>query len=123
MNYIFPFEKLQVWQVSKSFAVQIYLCTSGFPDSEKYGLCNQMRRSSISISSNIAEGNSRYGKNDRIKFFNIAHSSLMELLSQAMIANELQIINNQDISNIRELGIEISNKLMALINSQKEYNP
>lgn len=121
MNYTFPFEKLQVWHLSKTLAVHIYIFTSEFPDSEKFGLSNQMRRSVISISSNIAEGNSRHGKNDRVKYFNIAFASLMELLSQAIIANELQILNNISLTSIRNSGSEISNKLLALIDSQKEY--
>lgn len=53
--YVFGFEKLEVWVEAKNFTKNVYLVTSGFPDSEKFGLVNQLRRTSVSICSNLAE--------------------------------------------------------------------
>jgi four helix bundle protein len=74
---VYGFEKLQVWQDSKSLAVMIYKVTSTFPDDEKYGLTSQMRRAIVSVSSNIAEGSSRNTKKDQAYFYGIAYSSLV----------------------------------------------
>ena len=57
--FIYSFEKLEVWKESKNFTKLIYLTTSNFPESEKYGLVSQLRRASVSVCSNIAEGTSR----------------------------------------------------------------
>lgn len=117
MKYKFPFENLNVWVLSKDLSVIIYQQTKTFNIQEKYGLIDQMRRASVSVNSNLAEGNSRMGKSDRIRFFNISYSSLMELISQSIIAFELGYINESCCDLIREKGAEISNKINSLINS------
>lgn len=117
MKYKFPFENLNVWVLSKDLTVIIYQQTKSFSTREKYALIDQMRRASVSVSSNLAEGNSRRGKSDRIRFFNISYSSLMELISQTIIAFELGYINESCCDLIREKGSEISNKINSLINS------
>lgn len=121
MKYIFTFEKLNVWVLSKDLTVLIYQTTCAFPESEKYGLVPQMQRAAISVSSNIAEGNSRRGKSDRIKFFNIAFSSLMEIISQSIIAFELGILEVKTLDEIRLKGSEISNKLISMMNNQQSH--
>lgn len=121
MKYLFSFEKLNVWIASKDLALLIYKGSEGFPKSENFGLVNQIGRSSISISSNIAEGNSRKSKTDRLRFFNIAYSSLMEMLSQSIIAYELGFITSDNYHKTRDLSNEISNKLIALMNKQETF--
>lgn len=59
MSYTYTFEKLEVWQLSRSFVKEVYELTKSFPKDEQYGLSNQIRRAAVSISSNIAEGSSR----------------------------------------------------------------
>lgn len=81
IRYKYSFEKLQVWQLAKSFTVSIYKMTEKFPEIEKFGLTGQLRRASVSICSNIAEGNSRISKKERAYFFQIAFSSTMEVLN------------------------------------------
>ena len=85
-RYIFSFEKLNVWQLSLTFANDIYKITKSFPVEERYGLTNQLRRASISIASNLAEGSSRSNRNDKARFTQIAFGSLMEVLCQLTIA-------------------------------------
>ena len=79
--YIFSFEKLEVWIESKEFTKQIYAITSKFPDTEKFGLISQIRRASISIASNIAEGSARKSFKDKAHFSTIAFGSAVEVLN------------------------------------------
>lgn len=118
----YGFEKLLVWQESKDIAVIIYKTTQSFPGEEKYGLTNQLRRAAISVSSNIAEGSNRTTKNDQARFYSIAYSSLMEVLSQIIVSKELGFIENQQYSNIRLKIESISNKLNALKNATIRLN-
>lgn len=83
---MFNFEKLEVWQEAVSFADSVYAITRTFPDGERFGLTNQMRRAAVSISSNIAEGSSRSSRPDFARFVEIATGSLFEVVSQAAIS-------------------------------------
>ena len=82
---IYSFEKLIVWQKSRKLAVLIYKITLVFPKEELFGLTSQMRRCSISIPSNIAEGSGRQTSKEKARFTEIAYSSALELLNQLMI--------------------------------------
>lgn len=75
----------------------IYSATRNFPQEEKFGIISQMRRSSISISSNIAEGTSRITNKDKAHFSTIAFCSTMELLCQIIISKRLNYISEEDI--------------------------
>src|SRR6059058_785365 len=83
---MFNFEKLDVWQKAIDFADLIYNETRAFPAEERFGLTNQLRRASVSISSNIAEGSSRSSRTDFARFAEIAAGSVFEAVSQAFIA-------------------------------------
>lgn len=82
---MFNFEKLEVWQKAIEFADLVYSNTRGFPVDERFGLTNQMRRASVSISSNIAEGSSRISRKDFARFIEIATGSVFEVISQSFI--------------------------------------
>lgn len=84
------FKELQVWQNSVNLATEIYQLTNSYPGNEIYGLTSQLRRCSISISSNIAEGAGRYGKKEFQHFLNIAYGSLFELETQLIISKNLK---------------------------------
>lgn len=84
---MFRFEKLEVWQKAVEHAGRVYQITRQFPDDERYGLTSQVRRSAVSISSNIAEGSGRTSDVDFARFLEIAYGSLMENVSQAKVAN------------------------------------
>ena len=118
MPYTFSFEKLNVWIDSKELVKLIYAVTGNFPSEEKFGLTNQLRRASISIASNIAEGTSRNTNKDKAHFTTMAFSSLMEVLNQLIIAHELDFIKKDDYLDIRNNIDKISNKLNALRKSQ-----
>ncbi|WP_409029146.1 four helix bundle protein [Gracilimonas sediminicola] len=97
----YSFEKLDVWKKSKDFAVKIYRVTQSFPKEEKFGLVSQLRRASISVSSNIAEGSSRTSGKDQGRFYTIAYSSTIEVLNQLMISKELQFLTVEAYNELR----------------------
>lgn len=87
------FKELIVWQKSVDLVTEIYRITEVFPKSEIYGLTSQIRRASVSIPSNIAEGHSRRSSVDYIQFLKIARGSLAELETQLIIARKLDFID------------------------------
>lgn len=84
---MFNFEKLELWQKSTAFAGSIYDRTPVFPSDERFGLTNQMRRASVSISSTLAEGRPRGSRANCGRFVEIATGSTFEVVSPARIAN------------------------------------
>jgi len=118
MAYQFSFEKLNIWIDSKELIKTIYSVTKTFPNEEKFGLTNQLRRASVSIASNLAEGTSRQTNKDKAHFTTIAFSSIMEVLNQVIIARELNFIKENNYLIIRTEIEKISNKLNALRKAQ-----
>ena len=116
--FTYSFEKLEVWQLSRSLVKTIYSITNNFPSEEKYGITSQIRRAAISVSSNLAEGSSRKTPKEQARFTQIAFASLLELLNQLIICNDLQYISEKELLKIREDIEMISNKLNSLYNSQ-----
>ena len=116
--YQYSFEKLDVWQQSRALVKEVYKITEGFPVEEKYGLTSQIRRASISVSSNLAEGAARKTAKDQAHFSTIAYGSLMELLNQLILASDLDYITNEVVVKTRPRIEEIGNKLNSLRNSQ-----
>jgi four helix bundle protein len=96
----------------------IYRLTKDFPSEEKFGLISQLRRTSISIASNLAERTSRKTNKDKAHFTTISFSSAMEVLNQIIISKELNFISEKDYILVREKLEKISNMLNALRNSQ-----
>lgn len=84
-----PHRKLLVWQKSVELSVLVYRLTESFPKHEQYGLASQMRRASVSVASNLAEGAGRQGSKELVQFLNIARASLSELDTQVEIASEV----------------------------------
>ena len=83
------YRDLKVWQKSYTFCLQIYQETRKLPNEEKFGLTSQIRRSAVSIPSNIAEGYGRKTTADYLRFLSIAYGSLCELETQIMLAGDL----------------------------------
>ena len=111
---IYSFEKLEVWQDARNLTRTIYKITRKFPDDEKYGISNQMRRAAISVSSNIVEGSYRTTSKDKSNFMTISYSSLMELLNQTIVSYDLLYLNEDEYNDIRKLIEKVSNKLNSL---------
>jgi len=106
------FRELKIWQKSKALCLEVYKVTKEFPSDERFGLTNQIRRCSVSIPSNIAEGCGRNTEKQLVNFLNISMGSLTELDTQIIISSEIGYIN-EDKSN--ELLREI-NELEKMIN-------
>ena len=118
MRKEFSFEKLEVWKESVNLTKLVYNVTSEFPEQEKFGLVNQLRRASVSIASNLAEGTSRITNKDKAHFTALAFSSLMEVLNQLIISKELNFISEEKYDKLRiEIG-KISRMLNALRKAQ-----
>lgn len=116
--YKYSFEKLDVWQQSRELVKAIYEITHEFPTEEKYGLTSQIRRATISVSSNLAEGAARKTAKDQAYFSTIAYGSLMEMLNQLILASDLEFITAEALNSIRPKIEEVGNKLNSLRNSQ-----
>ena len=108
-------QDLQVWQLGMTLVKDVYALTQKFADSEKFGLCSQMRRAAVSIPSNIAEGAARSGNKEFLRFLFIARGSLSELETQVMIAQDLGFIENH--KPVMNLMNELFAKLSGLISS------
>ena len=102
-SFIGRYQSLAVWKVAKTLAVLTYKATNTFPKSELYGLTSQMRRCSVSVASNIAEGWSRPSKPEKLRFLDIARGSLLELETQAIIAYETTVLGPNDYQQLTEL--------------------
>ena len=108
------FEKLRVWKEAIKFNSKIYVLTRDFPKEELYGLTSQLKRSSLSISNNIAEGISRVTTKEKLRFLTIAYSSLMEVLNCLIVAEDLNYISIESLHCFRKKIDEISNMILNL---------
>ncbi|MBI4655544.1 MAG: four helix bundle protein [Elusimicrobia bacterium] len=112
-----PHKKLKIWTKIIAFIEDIYSITTRYPQEEIYGLTSQMRRSAVSVASNIAEGFARRNSNEKIQFCYISRSSLSEIDAQLEISLRLKFIDNKEHENLQEKLDEISRMLNGLINS------
>jgi four helix bundle protein len=112
------FEELRVWQRAKDLAVFVYKLTSHGKISKDYGLKDQIRRASVSIPSNIAEGDELGTNNLAIRYFYIAKGSSAEVLTQAIISLEIGYIDNSDHEYIEKECKAISSMLTKLIKAR-----
>ena len=106
---------LDVWKKSVSLVTSIYEVTKTFPKDEIYGITNQIRRSAVSIPSNIAEGSARKGEKEFIQFLYISLGSIAELETQLIIANNLKYVNLNDYELMTGRLEEIRKMLIGLI--------
>jgi four helix bundle protein len=117
-NYTFGFEKLTVWQKARAYALAVYKVSRQFPKEELYGMTSQIRRSSVSVGSNLAEGTARKTSKDKAHFTTIAYSSLMESVNQLILSFDLEYIDKKNYDELRAQALEISRMLTALRNAQ-----
>ena len=115
---MFVFERLETWQKAIDFADLVYRATNSFPGDERFGLTSQMRRAAVSISSNIAEGSSRFSKADFARFLEIATGSLFEVVSQSFLARRQGFLNDADYQKHYTAAEEQGRMLSGLRNSQ-----
>ena len=108
------YRDLGVWQKSMSLVTDVYKGTRGFPKSETYGLVSQIRRCSVSIPSNIAEGYGRSSTKDYIHFLRIATSSLYELQTQLEISKNMDYLDKESFDKLYESSREIERMITSM---------
>lgn len=114
------FEELIVWQKAHQFVLAVYKLTENFPKHEMYGLTSQLRRASVSIAANIAEGYKKKDYKNKINFLNIAESSLQECRYYIILANDLNYIRNKELlTHLDEIARLLSAYAKAILNSHK----
>ncbi|MGD0293269.1 MAG: four helix bundle protein [Terracidiphilus sp.] len=109
------FKDLLVWQRAVQMTVEIYKFTSSFPVSEQFGLTNQLRRASVSVASNIAEGYGRSTKGEYVQFLGHARGSNCEVQTQLIISKELGFGSEQSRQLAENLSGEVSKMLVAMM--------
>lgn len=115
----YSYKNLNVYQDAKMFVVAVYKLLDSFPDTEKFALCNQIRRAAISVTSNIAEGVSRTSNKEKIHFLEIAYASMMEVDSQLDVSIELGYITIEQYELINKQINNIGRQLSVLGNKYK----
>lgn len=116
----YSYKNLNVYQDAKAFVVVVYKLLDSFPDTEKFALCNQIRRAAISVTSNIAEGVSRTSNKEKVHFLEIAYASMMEVDSQLDVSIELGYITIEQYKTIEEFVVCVSKQLSSLRNKYQE---
>ncbi len=111
---------LDVWKKAIELVVTVYKLLKSFPEEELYGLTAQIKRSAVSIPSNIAEGASRNSKAEFNRFLNIALSSTSELETQLIISNKLNFLQNNTIFNDIETIRKLISGLIKYLNKDKQ---
>jgi four helix bundle protein len=118
MMHMYAFEKLDVWQLGRELNKQVYRLSKNLPNEERFGVVSQIRRASISVTCNLAEGSGRTKGKEQARFSEIAYGSLMEVLNLLITCNDLDFLPQSDIDTIRPLIEDISRKISALRSSQ-----
>ncbi|MCL2328196.1 MAG: four helix bundle protein [Bacteroidetes bacterium] len=110
---------LIVWQKAMQLVLLVYRYTKSFPKEEMYGITGQMRRASVSIPSNIAEGYGRSSNKELIHFLDIAMGSSSELETQIIISYKLQFLQEPEYNELSSLNDEVMKMLASLIRNKK----
>jgi four helix bundle protein len=117
------FRSLIVWQKSKALAVEVYRLTKNESISRDFSLSDQLRRSAVSVPSNIAEGDERKSDKDSIRFFHIAQGSLAELATQLEIARDVGYFTTDHIEPLINECAELGRMLGALVRARNSPAP
>ena len=122
-NEIFNYKDLVAYHRAKELVKEVYGLLRKFPREEQYAMCDQLRRASVSVTSNIAEGNSRGTYPDKIHFMEMAYASMMEVSSQMDVACDLGYITKEELEHVEETIIGVVKPLSGLRNSYKAKLP
>ncbi|MBN9304272.1 MAG: four helix bundle protein [Devosia sp. 67-54] len=116
-NEIRDYRDLIVWQEAMEIAEMVYSLTRAFPREEAYGLVSQMRRSAVSIPSNIAEGFGRAQRRSFVQFLRIAQGSLKELETQAQLAARIGMLDVEGLSDLLDRSERLGRRLVQFVRS------
>lgn len=110
-------EDLKIWKKAMDIAEETYLLSANFPKEERYGLTSQIRRSAVSLPSNIAEGAGRNTKKEFNNFLGIANGSSYELFTQLILSHRLKLVEKNQVEPILAEVIEVQKMNYALMKS------
>ncbi len=113
---------LDLWQGAIDLAREVYETTRSYPEEEKFGLVSQMRRSAVSIPSNIAEGAARNSNKEFLQFLYIALGSISELDTQIEISKAVEMADVEELQELQECVVRVGKLTSGLIRSQKHKN-
>ena len=113
---------LIVWKKSIEFVTEVYKITGSFPSEEKFGLVSQLRRASVSIPSNIAEGAARNHDKEFIQFLSVSLGSASEVETQLIICLNLKFFSDEIYNKLNNEIVEIRKMLSGLLKSKKSHN-
>lgn len=113
----FRFERLEVWQDAREFVSLVYKITAAFPTKERFGLVDQIRRATVSIALNIAEGSTKGSDPDFRRFLKMAQGSVNEVVTGFYIALDQGFINKKQFGQVYDFALKINAKLNALVKS------
>lgn len=116
------YKELKIWQKSVDLAVKVYQLTSHFPKEESYGITSQIRRSAVSIASNIAEGAGRNSNKDFNNFLGVSHGSTCELETQLIIAQRVNFLDHGSFESMQQDLVEIQKMNWSLKKSLTTQN-
>ncbi|MBI5075998.1 MAG: four helix bundle protein [Nitrospirae bacterium] len=116
------FRELQVWKKSHALTVAIYEATLSFPKEEIYGLTSQIRRASVSVAANIAEGCCRSGKPDFARFLHIAAGSASEVEYLLLLSHEIKLLKTSSYERLSEEVVDVKRMLTSFIRRLKADN-
>ncbi|MDX1363484.1 MAG: four helix bundle protein [Arenibacter latericius] len=114
---MYRFEELKIWQKAMNIIEEVYLLSAEFPQEEKFGLKSQIRRSAVSIASNIAEGAGRNTNGEFRNFLSVASGSSNELYTQLILAYRLKLVKQARVQNILTHVKEVQKMNYSLIKS------
>ncbi len=123
MNNTKSFSDLIVWQKSYKLCVEVYKVSKEFPSQENFGLISQIRRCSVSIPSNIAEGYARKNRKEYIQFLYMANGSLAELQTQLMLSKDIGYLNENIYNVLYSLSQEVGRMLWKMIVGLRQKEP
>lgn len=115
------FTDLKTWQEGHRLVILIYQMTEKFPKEEVYSLTSQIRRSAISVTSNIAEGFGRKSYKEKIQFYYLSQGSILELKNQLLVARDVGYLNNKNFINIATQANKAHQLLQGLISKTKTF--
>ena len=116
------YKDLKVWQKSYNLCLDIYKLTKGFPREERYNLTSQIRRSAVSVPSNIAEGYGRKSSKEYAQFYSISYGSALELETQIIISKDLSFTPLENFGKVDLLLEEVSRMLNSMIFQMRQLN-
>jgi four helix bundle protein len=119
-DYVFPFEKLEVWNLSVDFADYVLEILTTFPENKYFRLIGQMEAAVAGVAQNIAEGKGRQYNKEFVQYLYIAEGSLFEVLTLSELFRRRKLFTDKEATNIREQAIVIDRKIRGLIKSLKK---